>query len=126
MTTVTPIATIRCAGYTLHVSRDVAEMAGYPAYVDGATTARDERSVRRLMRSLAEHAARNLAAVHHLSEIHGPDANAIVLRAIELAEVERSELIAERTALVEARARHDEQKAAGLSLAQTRALTRRD
>lgn len=110
-------ATIVIAGITLTAPTDLVSAAGYEPYSDGSPSrARQPAAEFRLMRALSERGAPELPG--------GPDHDAhcvrLLLRAVELADIERTDTAIARhfeaVAQIEARAAADNRAAAGIAI----------
>lgn len=114
-------ATIVIAGITITAPTDLVSAAGYEPYSDGSPSrSRQPAAEFRLMRALSE---RGLPEIPGRPD-HEPHCMRLLLRVVELAEIERTESAkTEQLRLVaqtEARTAADERAAAGMSLAATR------
>jgi hypothetical protein len=117
-------ATIFIAGITLTAPIDLVSAAGYEPYSDGTPSrSRQPLAEFRLMRALSERGRPDVVGGPHFND----DCIRILLRAVELAEIERIEYIKtdqlKLIAQAEARAAADGRAAAGMSLAATRIAT---
>lgn len=114
-------ATIVIAGITLTAPTDLVSAAGYEPYSDGSPShSRQPAAEFRLMRALSERGRPDVVGGPHFDD----DCIRILLRAVELAEIERTESAkTEQLRLVaqtDARTAADERAAARMSLAATR------
>lgn len=117
-------ATIVIAGITITAPMDLVSAAGYEPYSDGSPSrSRQPAAEFRLLRALSEHAPGE-AAYAPGQTLRDSQSLRILLRVVELAEIERTESAkTEQLRLVaqtEARTAADERAAAGMSLAATR------
>lgn len=114
-------ATIVLAGITITAPTDLVSAAGYEPYSDGSPSrSRQPAAEFRLMRALSELGLPEIPG----RPDHEPHCMRLLLRVVELAEIERTESAkTEQLRLVaqtEARTAADERAAAGMSLAATR------
>lgn len=111
-------ATIVIAGITITAPIDLVSAAGYEPYSDGSPSrSRQPVAETRLMRALSERGAPGLPG----SAAHLEHSTRLLLRAVELAEIERTENAkTEQLRLIaqtQAKASADERAAAGMALA---------